>query len=61
VIAIGVGIIWAGYTLAVWGYCLIRSYDVSFVDLFKTTWPAGTTGAAAAAGTAAGAATGATA
>jgi hypothetical protein len=39
VIPIGLGLAWAGYTIGAWGYCLIRGYDVTFMDLFKDTWP----------------------
>lgn len=38
-IAIGYGIFWAGYTLGIWGYCLVNSYDVPFTSLFALTWP----------------------
>jgi hypothetical protein len=31
--AIGFGIVWAGYTLGLWGYCLIRGYDVTLGEL----------------------------
>jgi len=31
--AAAMGILWAGYTLTLWGYCLIRGYDVSLKDL----------------------------
>lgn len=41
-IAAGFAVTWAGYTLGVWGYCLIKSYNVTFGQLFKTTWPGGT-------------------
>lgn len=37
--AAGIGIIFAGYTIGLWGYCLLRSYDVTFPQLFKQTWP----------------------
>jgi hypothetical protein len=43
VIPIGLGLAWGGYTIGVWGYCLIRGYDVTFLQLFKATWP-GTAG-----------------
>ena len=33
------GIVWAGYTVGIWGYCLVRGYNVPFTMLFKTTWP----------------------
>ena len=38
-VAVGVGTIWIGYYIAVYGYCLIRGYDVSFADLMHSTWP----------------------
>jgi len=37
--AIGMGVVWVGYTLGLWGYCLVRGYDVSFSRLFSTNWP----------------------
>ena len=48
--AIGFAVAWAGYAIAIWGYCLVRDYDVTLPQLFKAAWPgAGTTTAAAAA------------
>jgi hypothetical protein len=44
-VAIGLGLAWAGYTVFMWGYCLVRDYNVTIPDLFKTTWP-GVSGAA---------------
>ena len=44
-IPIGLGLAWAGYTLGIWGYCLVRDYNVPFTGLFRTTWP-GATGSA---------------
>ena len=38
-VAMGVAALWAGYTLTMYGYCLIRGYDVQFTQLFHTTWP----------------------
>lgn len=38
-IPIGLGMVWAGYTLGIWGYCLVRGYDVTFMQLFKPVWP----------------------
>ena len=38
-IAIGFGLAWAGYAIGMWGYCLVRDYNVTFADLFKATWP----------------------
>lgn len=31
--AIGMGLIWGGWTLSLWGYCLIRGYDVTLGQL----------------------------
>ena len=42
-VPIGLALSWAGYTVGIWGYCLIRGYDVTFVQCFKGTWPGGTT------------------
>lgn len=49
--AIALGVAWAGYTVGIWGYCLVRGYDVPFTGLFKATWPAGGGKAAAGSGT----------
>lgn len=38
-VALGVGAFWLGYAVTVWGYCLVRGYDVAFRDVFKSTWP----------------------
>jgi hypothetical protein len=38
-IAIGVGLAWAGYAIGIWGYCLVRGCNVTFMQLFKPTWP----------------------
>jgi len=38
-IAIPVSVVWLGYTMGIWGYCLVRGYNVKFTDVFKTTWP----------------------
>jgi len=37
--AIGFAVAWAGYTVFMWGYCLVRDYNVTVPDLFKATWP----------------------
>lgn len=39
-IPIGLGLAWAGYTVGIWGYCMVRGYDVTFAQCFKVTWPA---------------------
>lgn len=38
-IAIGLGLAWAGYAAGIWGYCLVRGYDVTFRQCFAATWP----------------------
>jgi hypothetical protein len=37
--ALGVGLVWAGYYLAIYGYCLVKGYDTPFGSLMHTTWP----------------------
>lgn len=40
---IGIGIIVAAYSVGVWGYCLVKGYDISYFALWRTTppkWPA---------------------
>lgn len=31
--AIGFGLAWAGYTLGMWGFCLIRGYNITLAEL----------------------------
>lgn len=38
-VAIALGMVWGGYALGMWGYCLVRGYDVSFRDCFRAQWP----------------------
>ena len=38
-IVIGIAMAWAGYTVGLWGYCLVQGYDVPFSAMFHTTWP----------------------
>jgi hypothetical protein len=42
-IAIGIGIVWAGYGAIFWSYCLIKGYNISFTQTFFSTalpkWP----------------------
>jgi hypothetical protein len=33
--ALGMGISWFGWSLGLWGYCLIRGYNVKFTDLIN--------------------------
>lgn len=39
-LAVALAVLWAGYTITLWGYCLIQGYDVTFSDMFFSgTWP----------------------
>lgn len=33
------GLAFAAYTLGIWGYCLVRGYNVPFTSMFGQTWP----------------------
>ena len=44
-IAIGMGLLFLSYCGLVLGYCWVRGYNVTYTDLFRSTWP-GTTKAA---------------
>lgn len=37
--AIGMGLAWFGYSLTLWGYCLVRGYNVKFTDLVNPVHP----------------------
>ena len=37
-VAIGMALVWGGYTIGIWGYCLVNGYNVTFQSLFGTTW-----------------------
>jgi len=43
--AIAFGLGWLGYSFSLWGYCLVRGYDVKLSDLLNPVhpyqWPAG--------------------
>ena len=43
-VAIGFALAWAGYTVGMWGYCLVRDYNVTVPDLFKAVWPGSSAG-----------------
>jgi hypothetical protein len=38
-LAIGFGLGLVGYAGVMWGYCLLRDYNVSFTGLFRAAWP----------------------
>jgi hypothetical protein len=52
VTAIGFAVAWAGYAIGIWGYCLLRDYNVTLPGLFKTTWPGSSSGTTPATSTA---------
>jgi hypothetical protein len=39
VIALGMGMLFGAYAVGLWGYCLVRGYDVPFSALFAGRWP----------------------
>jgi len=41
-VAVGFALVWAGYTVGIWGWLLVGGYDVSFADCFAMTWPGAT-------------------
>ena len=38
-IAIGMGMAWVGYSFGLWGYCLIRGFNVKLTDLMNPVHP----------------------
>lgn len=47
-VAIGIGLVFLAYAVGMWGYCLVRGYDVTFTQVFTSRW-SGTTATAQAA------------
>lgn len=41
---IGIALVWVSYTFGLYGYCLIKGYNLSFKQLFSTSWPPSGTG-----------------
>jgi hypothetical protein len=39
--AIALALVWAGYAAGIYGYCLVKGYQVGFADLFRPVWPGG--------------------
>ena len=37
-VALGMGLLFGAYAVGLYGYCLVRGYDVSFRDVFRTQW-----------------------
>lgn len=40
-IPIGLGLAYAGYVIGLYGFILVRGYDVPFTSMFAQTWPGG--------------------
>lgn len=39
-VAVSMGLIILGYSVGLWGYILLKGYDISFKDLFtSSSWP----------------------
>ena len=38
-VAIGVGMVWLAYTGGLYGYCLVRGYNVTLKQLLSPQWP----------------------
>lgn len=38
-VAIAIGLVWAGYTGALYGYCLLRGYNITPRQLLSPSWP----------------------
>jgi hypothetical protein len=44
-VAIGMALVFSAYAVGMWGYCLVRGYDVTFAQVFTSRW-SGTAAAA---------------
>jgi hypothetical protein len=40
-VAIAVGLVWVSYTGTLYGYCLVRGYNITPKQLLSTKWPPG--------------------
>ena len=36
------GLVFFAYAAGMWGYCLVRGYDVTFAQVFAPAWPGAT-------------------
>lgn len=39
--ALGIGVLYLGYSVTLYGYILIKGYDISFKQMFVGEWPPG--------------------
>ena len=37
--ALGIGVIWLGYGIGLYGWCLFKGYEITPKDLLSSTWP----------------------
>jgi hypothetical protein len=40
-VAIGMGLAFFAYAVGMWGYCLVRGYNVPFAQVFSARWSPG--------------------
>ena len=38
-IGLGIGLLWVAYAAGLYGYLLLRNYDITPKQLLSTTWP----------------------
>lgn len=43
-IAVGIGLVWLAYATGLYGYCLVRGYNITPKQLLSSTWPPPATG-----------------
>jgi hypothetical protein len=36
---IGIALLYLSYSFGLYGYCLLRGYDITVKQLFSSTWP----------------------
>jgi hypothetical protein len=44
VVAVGMLLVWGGYSVSLWGWCLLRGYDVTFGQITSPSNPYGSKG-----------------
>lgn len=38
-VALAIGVVWLSYYGGLYGYCLVRGYDVTPIELLSPSWP----------------------
>lgn len=36
---VAIGVIFLAYGFGLWGYCLVKDYDINIYQLFRSEWP----------------------